>query len=323
MKRQFIIFFILCHLACSLEAAYVLKNGRLIDTKDIATLPVEDHYNTGIAALSKKDWDEATHQFRIVVINYPDSSWAKEAYYHLGVSYYHADDKDVANQNFSKYLEENYHPAYFDETFQYKLAIADAFRKGAKRHLFGYEKMPSWMPDKDLAVQIYDEIITALPNSELAAKSLLSKGNLLRKRDEYRQSIDAYTQVIRKFPKTEFAATAYSLIARGYLQQAEADVHNPDILALAQINLKKFAADFPRDDKVQKAEDSLHEMKEIFANALYETGQFYERKKQPKASVLYYHNAITQFPDTKVSKECKERLNALQAYVDEIQLESK
>lgn len=323
MKRQFVIFFMLCYLSCSLEAAYVLRNGKLIDTKDIATLPVEGHYNLGIAALNKKEWDEAALQFRIVTINFPDSSWAKEAYYFLGVSYYHADDKDVANQHFSTYLEENPHPTYFDETFQYKLAIADAFRKGAKRHLFGYEKMPSWMPDRDLALQIYDEIITALPNSELAAKALLSKGNLLRKREEYRQSIEAYTQVIRKFPKTEHASVAYSLISRGYLQQAQADVHNPDILALAQINLKKFAADFPRDDKVQKGEDSLHEMKEIFANALYETGQFYERKKQPKASVLYYHNAITQFPDTKVAKDCKDRLNALQPYVEEIQLESK
>jgi hypothetical protein len=61
-------------------------------------------------------------------------------------------------------------------------------------------------------------------------------------------------------------------------------------------------------------------MKEIFATALYETGQFYERKKEPKASVLYYHNAITQFPDTKVAQSCKERLAELQPYADEMQL---
>ncbi|MBS0633969.1 MAG: outer membrane protein assembly factor BamD [Verrucomicrobia bacterium] len=304
----------------SMEAAYVFKNGRLIDSKDIATLPVEDHYNLGVQALNKKDWDEAVHQFRVVTINFPQTSWGKESFYFLGVAYFHADDKDMANQNFSSYLEENGHPTYFEETFQYKLAIADAFKKGAKRHLLGYEKLPAWMPDTDLALTIYDEVINSLPHNELAAKALLAKGDLLRTREEFRASIDAYNQVIRKFPRSESAAQAYSLISRVYLQQAEIDVHNPDIIPLAQINIKRFAQDFPRDEKIQKAEDNLHEMKEIFANALYETGQFYERKKQPKASVLYYHTAINQFPDTKIASSCKERLDALQPYVEEIQL---
>lgn len=310
-------------LCATVDAAYVLRNGKLIDTKDIATLPVEDHYNLGLAALNKQDWEEAVHQFRIVTINFPLSSWGKEGYYFLGIAYYHVGDKDMANQNLSTYLQENAHPKFFDETFQYKLAIADAFKKGAKRHLFGYEKLPAWMPDKDLALAIYDEIISSLPHNELAAKALLSKADLLRKREEFRQSIDAYSQVIRKFPRSEFASKAYFSISRVYLQQAQIDVHNPDILPLAQINLKKFSQDFPRDEKIQQAEDNFHEMKELFATALYETGQFYERKKSPKASVLYYHTAISQFPDTKVAKSCKERLDALQPYADEIQLNAK
>jgi outer membrane protein assembly factor BamD (BamD/ComL family) len=304
----------------SMDAAYVLRNGKLIDTKDIATLTVEEHYRLGVAALEKKDWEEAIHQFRIVTINFPQTSWGKEAYYFLGVSYYQSGDKDLANQNLTTYLKENSHPNYFEETFQYKLAIADAFKKGARRHLWGMEKMPAWMPDKDLAIEIYDEIITSLPNNELAAKALISKGDLLRKREDYRQAIEAYTQVVRKFPRTEVAALCYGKISRSYLQQAQADVHNPDILPLAQINLKRFSQDFPQGEKVQQVEDNLHEMKEIFANALFETGQFYERKKQPKASVLYYHTACVQFPDTKIAKNCRERLDALQAYVEEIQL---
>ncbi len=303
-----------------LEGGYILRNGSLIDTKDIASLSVEEHYNLGVAALNKSDWDEAIHQFRVVTINFPLSSWGKEAYYFLGVSYFQAGDKDMANQNLSTYLQENGHPTYFEETFQYKLAIADAFKKGAKRHLFGSEKLPAWMPDKDLALTIYDEIISSLPNHEIAAKALLSKADLLRKREEFRPSIDAYNLVIRKFPRTELASNAYWLISRVYLQQAQIDVHNPDILPLAQINIKKFSQDFPRDDKIQKAEDNLHEMREIFAKALYETGQFYERKKQPKASVLYYYSTTMQFPDTQIAKSCKERLDELQPYADEIQL---
>lgn len=324
MKLRALLVTILCFgLVSSLEAAYVFRNGKLIDAKDLATLPVEEHYNMGINALNNKDFNEAKHQFRIVTINFPHTSWGKEGFYFLGASYYHDDDKDLANQSFSAYLQENPNPKYFEETFQYKLAIADAFKKGAKRHIFGFEKLPAWMPDKDLAIAIYDEIISSLPNNDMAAKAYLSKADLLRKREEYRSSIEAFQQIIRKFPRSDFAAKAYVQIARTYLQQAQIDVHNPDILPLAQINLKKFTQDFPRDEKIKQAEENLLEMKEIFACALFETGQFYERKKQPKASVLYYHSAIVQFPDTKVAASCKERIEALQPYADEIQLSFK
>ena len=154
----------------------------------------------------------------------------------------------------------------------------------------------------------------------MAARALLSKASIFRSREQFRESIESYQTAIRKFPRTEFAAKAYSLIAKAYLLQAQIDVHNPDILALAQINLKKFGQDFPRDEKIKQAESNLHEMKEIFATALYETGQFYERKKKPKASVLYYHNAIEQFPETKIAEKCKERIVALKPYADEIQI---
>lgn len=303
-----------------LSAAYVFRNGRFIDVKDIATLSVEEHYKLGIDALQKQDWPEAVQQFRIVTINFPLTSWGKESFYFLGVAYYHFDDKELANNNLSIYLSENQNPQYYEETFRYKLAIADAFKEGAKRHLFGYEKLPQWLSAKDLAITIYDEIAASLPSNQVAAKAYLSKASLLRKNGQYRESIETYQTVIRKFPKTEFAAKGYSLIARVYLKQANTEVHNPDLLALAQINLKRFSQDFPRDGKIQEAETQIATMKEIFANALYETGLFYERKGQPKASALYYTSAIGQFPDTKTALLCKTRMKSLEQYADEMQL---
>ena len=304
----------------ALQAAYLYKDGKFIHTQDMATLPVEEHYNLGMQALQDKNWIEAIHQFRVVTINFPLSSWGKEAFYFLAISYFQEGDKDLANQNLSEYLRSNSNPKYFEETFSYKLAIADAFKNGEKRHLFGYEKLPQWMPDKDLSITIYDEIIQSLPNHELAAKALLSKADHLKKQQEYRQSIESLQQIIRKFPKSEFASKAYAHIAKVYLQQAKQDAHNPDILALAIINKKKFSQDFPRDQKLAQVDAAIVEMKEIFATALYDIGQLYERKKQPKASVLYYHNAITQFPDTKVALLCKERLNELHEHAEDLKL---
>lgn len=320
LRSFLLLLLLLCSPAYELSAAYIFKNGKFIDVKDIATLPVEDHYNLGLEALQKKEWKEAVQQFRIVTINFPLSSWCQESFYFLGVAYFHADDKELANRNFSLYLDENQNPQYYEETFRYKLAIANAFRKGAKRHLFGVEKLPQWVSAEDLAITIYDEILSSLPNHEMGAKSLLSKAALLDQNEQYKESIETYQNVIKRFPKSEFAAKSYSLISKSYLKQTEREVHNPDILALAQINLRKFSESFPRDVKIEEAKESIGTMKEIFANALYETGQFYERKGEPKASVLYYHTAITQFPETKTALGCKTRIKHLQQYADEIEI---
>ncbi len=55
---------------------------------------------------------------------------------------------------------------------------------------------------------------------------------------------------------------------------------------------------------------------------LYETAQFYERTDKAQASVIYYQNAITQFPDTKVADRCRNRLRAIcpQALENEIDI---
>ena len=139
MKFRLILVIFLCSLACSLDAAYVLRNGKLINTKDLATLPVEEHYNLGINALQKKDWEEAIHQFRIVTINFPLSSWGKESFYYLGVAYFHDGDKDLANQNLSDYLKETKTPSTLKRAFATNL-LSQTPLKMARNDTFGAMK---------------------------------------------------------------------------------------------------------------------------------------------------------------------------------------
>lgn len=65
------------------------------------------------------------------------------------------------------------------------------------------------------------------------------------------------------------------------------------------------------EERLEEAENNVEEIKEIYARGLYDTGQFYERVKKPRASIIYYKNAIKQFPDTQIAQLCQERLEAL------------
>jgi outer membrane protein assembly factor BamD (BamD/ComL family) len=318
--KYFLFLFIIA--ASSLSAAYIIKDGSFINTKDMATLPVEEHYHLGMKAIEEKNWQEALHHFRVVTINFPLSSWANEAFYFLGVSYYHNEDYELADRNISLYLRENQNPKYFEECFQYKLAIANAFANGARKHLFGLEKMPQWFGAEDLALAIYDEIISSLPHHELAAKALLAKASFLIQMAELSSGIETYQSLIKKFPRSEFAAIAYASIGEAFCKLAELDTNNPDILPLAEINARRFSQDFPKAESILALQNQILEIKELLANALLETGRFYERKGQPKASVLYYHTVCVQYPDTKAAGFSKERLKQLDTYAKEIALSS-
>lgn len=322
MKNYFLLFTALFVLtAYELPAPYVLKNGRLIDTQDLADFSIEEHYRLGMAAIKDKNWPEAVHQFRVVTISFPDAALSRNARYFLGVSYFHAGDFDLANKNLTAYLQENEGGEHYMESFQYKLVIADKFREGAKKHLFNQEKMPKVFEDRDEAVKIYDEIIAALPSHDLAMKSLFAKGQVQREEQNFKSSRETYQTLIKKFPKTELAFQSYSEIATVLREQADCEFQNPDILQLAELNIKRFQKDFPKAQEQHKlAQENLVTMQERFALGLYETGALYERMSYPKAACIYYQEAVQQFPDTKIGQNCKIRLQSLEPYAKELTL---
>ena len=298
MQKLLIAALILCSFqASNLHAAYILKNGKLVNAKNVADQPIEEHFKLGLEALKQKDWAEAVSQFRIISISFPDAELTKKALYYLGVSYFHYGDFDLANQNLSLYLNQGDTSEHFEDAFRYKFHIAEAFRTGAKRHLFGSETLPSWASADADAVNIYDEIITAFPHHELTSKSLFAKAALHRKLNEFKESIGSYQQIIKKFPKTTLAQKSFLKVGDVYLKQCKLQPQNPDLIQLAEINLKKCKAAFPRASIIPYLENFILDMQETYAADLFDKGCFYERKKLPKAAYLYFRSAVTQFPE--------------------------
>jgi outer membrane protein assembly factor BamD (BamD/ComL family) len=301
------------------HAEYFYKNGTLIDVKDVAEFSLQEHFDRGMKALQAQNFPEAVHQFHVCVFNFPDADLAKEAYYFLGVSYYHIGDMDLANKNLSLYIEQQGNPKHFIEAFRHKLEIAKAFRQGARKHLFGYEKMPKVFADKEAALKIYDEIIMSVASSDIAQEALFEKAQCFRDGGEYKSSIETLKTLIKKFPKSAMSSKSYVEVSAILLEEAKVESQNPDLLEAATLNAKKLTNEFPQAEELTKRiEANLNEMKEVFAAGLYETGQLYERKSLPKAAFLYYSEAIRKFPDTQVSKLCQTRIKALDTYGKEL-----
>lgn len=298
-------------LSTPLEAKYVFRNGSLVDKEFAPTMSYLDHYSAACQAYEAQKWEAAHRHFYIVAHSFSNCPLASEAYFYLGVCYFHLEEYDIANAALDDYLASSNNPLFFELAFNYKFAIAEKFRCGSKRRYCGSRKLPKWACGRDLASSIYDEIVISLPSHDLAVRSLYAKGWLLWEDRDFKGAIDAFQGVVRRFPKNELTPDCYLLINHVYLEQALYEFQNPDLLAFAEINQQRFARAFPKEERLSEGEDLVMCIKEVYAKGLYDIGFFYEKKEKPNAASLYYQITVIRFPETGYAQLAIDRLTCL------------
>lgn len=301
-----------------LSAAYTIKDGKVRNVEEVATLSVQEHYGLLLEAVQTEKWDVVVQQATIMIQNFPDSPFYQESFYFLGLGFFHKEEFEIANQYLTTYLKKQTALQHFREAIELKFQIADRYGGGYKKHVGGVEFLPRWMPAKEEAIEIYDEVINALPNDDLAAKALFGKAKVVLDNEEYSSSIEVFQTLIRRFPKHTLAPDAYVEICKVYLTESKERYPDADFLDLATLNLKKFRQDFPSDERIETAENILAEMQEVYAKSFYDIAKFYERTKKPHASVLYYSKIVKAFPNTKSAELSKKRLSVLRPPPEEI-----
>jgi outer membrane protein assembly factor BamD (BamD/ComL family) len=276
------------------------------------TGPSVQEYNSSLQqAISQGKWWDVIDCAEIISYNFPTSPFAQEASYLMGEAYYKLGEFESANECFTAYLNHVTSPKHFEQAIEYKFNIAEHFANGAKKRLFSSIKMPAWVPAKEDSIEIYDEVIASLPHSDIAAKSFLSKARIQAYMEDFKPSIETLDLLIRRFPKHRLAAEGYLEKSKVYLQQCEIESLDPDVLDLAEVNLRKFRLAFPRDPNLEEAESLFAKMREMFAQSLFETGCFFEKTKKMPASLIYFHKVIAKYPETEAAAASREKIETL------------
>jgi outer membrane protein assembly factor BamD (BamD/ComL family) len=303
MKKTFFAFYLMTLPLVGLEEADLTwDNG-----------PSVQEYNSLMQqAIASGDWWGVIDYADVISYNFPTSPFAQEISYTMGDAYYKLEQFEYANDCFTAYLNHVSSPKHFEEAIEYKFNIAEKFANGVKKKLFGSGKMPAWVPAEEDAIPIFDEVIAAMPHSEFAAKSLLSKARIQAYMEDYKPSTETLDILIRRFPKHGLAAEAYLEKNKVYMAQCLAQNLDPDLLDMTEVNFRKFKLAFPREPRLVEAEKIHADMEELFAQNLFETGNFFERTKKVPASIIYYHKVISKYPNTEAATASREKLEILQ-----------
>ncbi len=274
--------------------------------------PMMDLHSGLQKAIDLEDFWSVIDYAEAIARYYPDSPFAHEAAYQCGETYFKMGEYELANVAFSKYLNQPGNIKHFEEVIHYKFTMAEMFRNGLKMRLFESHKLPRWAPSEEGAIALYDEVITTVPHEEIAAQSLWGKGKLQVVLEDFKDSIDTFQTLIRRFPKHDLAVQAYLEINQTYLQQCKTEHLDLDLLDLAEMNFRKFQLAFPREPRLEAAEKALTDMQQLYANNLLETGRYYEKVKKIPACIIYYNKVVSKYPDTEAAKQAQEKLERLQ-----------
>ena len=173
--------------------------------------------------------------------------------------------------------------------------------------------MPAIVPAYEDALEIYDEVLTTLPHHEIAVRAFLGKAEIQAYLGDFQPSIETLQVLIRRFPKHDLAAESYLRINQTYLKQCTEESLNPDLLDLAEVNLRKFRLAFPRELRLAEAQGAFVKMQELFAENLLETGRFFLKRDHDDAGIIYFSKVIAKYPNSKAAVIARETLETLKA----------
>lgn len=281
------------------------------DKADISTSG-QNHYSVALQAYKEKNWQQVVDHFSNILKHHGTTPFAHDAEYYLGVAYFHLGDFEMANEYFSDYLDKTTKLKFFEDALRWKFNIAEQYRAGVRFPLIRWKYIPRILPSNEEAIEIYDEVITALSNQDLVARALYGKGKVLARIKEFSESIDIFHQLIRRFPKHSLTPEAYLAISKNYFDQVKEECADPDLLQLAEINLQKFQGDFPGSSLVAEAEKHYQDMEELYADDLFRIGDFYERTKKPNAAKIYYRKILQKYPESPTALRVEKRLEKIE-----------
>lgn len=193
--------------------------------------------------------------------------------------------------------------------------IANLYRDGYRQRAFASLRWLSWLTDVDKTEEIYNTVLQRAPYADsapnakfdLALYSLRNYRNVQERNaalQTLREIIDAYpgTQA-RYYAQLELANALFQLTGLGDGDSAHAE----EGIAV----LEQFLAENPGAPERPEMEKQLQTAKDLAAERLMGTADFYLRINRPHAAERYLSRLLRNYPDSVSAPEAEKMLTEL------------
>jgi len=266
------------------------------DLHAVRVLMNEEHYRKALSALKKweKTYGESDPDYPEALLVKADVLIRRRDYY-------------KAHKQLQVFLSQFSGMALTDEALRLEVLIADVYLSGIKRKLWGVR----WLPSKNLALRILDEISTDHPESSLAELALKTKADYLFNEGDHGLAELEYARLLRDFPQSRYQRYAMLQTAESALAAFRGVEYDDAGLIEAQERFADYLARWPSDqdrERIGLIQDTIRELR---AEKELRIGDYYERTDHVSSAAFYYHSVVSNWPDTIAAAQAKDRLQLL------------
>ena len=268
-----------------------------------------DAMNEAKKAQDDGEYWTAISYYKLVAQEFPNSIFAPEAYYQLGVLYAEKNMFSDSQRSFDNIIKNYPDYAKFNLVVGQKYKVASRMQEGARPYLWGW--FP-WVRNHKTTIKHYESVISNAPFSDYAPMALMNIAILGDDIGEPELAIDALDRLINTYPQSIFASDAYLQMAKTYRNMVQGAAYDQASVLKALDFYQDFLILFPKDAAAANAEEGLSLMQDIHARSRLEIGDFYyQYRDNHKAATIFYNETITLAPNSLAAQEARERLKEI------------
>jgi outer membrane protein assembly factor BamD len=301
-------------------APIIYREGEGISAGDLTDIEIkknaQDQYDLGTRYESNGDYKRAGASYRLVVRRFPRSDIAAKAQYQSGRMLEREGQLQRAFYEYQVLVERYPHSPDFESALEAQYNIGKAFLDGRRVDVFGVPTLPSMAK----AQEMFTKIVTNAPFSRIAPLAQYGIGQALEKSGSISATVNAYQQVVDRYPNSDVADAAMYQIGYVYLQASRNTGYDQTAAVRAQESFEDFLLRYPNSEKVPQAKDNLKSLQGKKTENSYTIAKFYDKQKNYKAAYVYYNEVVQQQPDSHEAQQAKQRMDQIRAKVGDEKL---
>jgi outer membrane protein assembly factor BamD len=264
----------------------------------------KDQLALGIQYESRKAWDDAIASYLYILRRWPLTEEAQEAQYRIGLCREAFRDFYKAYLSYQRAITKWPSHSRFEEILERMFKIGNLFLAGERQKLWKLKTLPSM----DRAVEIYEGLIQAGPQSPWAPRAQFNIGLAREKQKAFELAVDAYHKLIERYPGSEQVEAAHFQIGAAYQRASRRAEYDKSAADKAVEAFEEYLARYPNGTNAAEARQAMAKLHNEQARGLFEVARFYEKSRKPRAALVYYNDLITRFPESKYTEIAKQRV---------------
>jgi outer membrane assembly lipoprotein YfiO len=288
------------------------ETGRWINPKHSVKDTPEEQFQLAISLWQDNKFEKALVEFKKLVKYYPRAALAAEALYYIGRIYENLGKYHAAFKSYQKVVDKYPFTQRVDEIIEREYQIGNLFYTKKKIDKWWNEFISGSAEEK--AIEIFSKVVENSPYGNYAPIAQFKIGLTYKNLKRWEEAKQAFQKVIIAYSDSELMDDAIYQIA---LIQKERDIdpqYAQEDTEEAIASLENFMKENPTAELHEEAKQVIDELKNKKAASLFNTAQFYERRKHLDSAAIYYKEIVDNYPNTSWATKALEKLTVIRKH---------